>query len=126
LPDSINYFQKFEKEKSPRKKLLCIQEIYNCIYNLAKFNGDELEGADDEIPLLTYSLIQSKSQRIYSNSRYAELFLGSKSTGKEASQLTKIIGICDKMENISYNDFYNISQKDYTSNCNKVTFGEKY
>ena len=124
LPDSINYFQKFEKEKSPRKKLLCIQEIYNCIYNLAKFNGDELEGADDEIPLLTYSLIQSKSQRIYSNCRYAELFLGSKSTGKEASQLTKIIGICGKMENISYNDFYNISQNDYTSICNKITYGK--
>ena len=124
LPDSINYFQKFEKEKSPRKKLLCLQEIYNCIYNLAKFNGDELEGADDEIPLLTYSLIQSKSQRIYSNCRYAELFLGSKSTGKEASQLTKILGICEKMKNISYNDFYNINQADYNSKCLKISYGE--
>ena len=121
LPDSINYFQQFEKEKSPRKKLLCLQEIYNCIYNLAKFNSDELEGADDEIPLLSYSLIQSKSQRIYSNSKYVELFLGKKAIGREGSQLTKILGICEKMEKASYKDFYNITEFDYNLKCDLVT-----
>ena len=54
----INYFHQFEKEKSPRKKVNCIKEIYNCVYNVCKFNGDELVGADDEFPLLNYYLIK--------------------------------------------------------------------
>ena len=78
LPDSINYFQKFENEKSPRKKLLFIKEIYNCIYNLGKFNGDEVEGADEEIVLLNYTIIKSKPERFYSNCMFSECFLGEK------------------------------------------------
>ena len=113
LPDSINYFKQFEKEKSPRKKLLCLQAIFNCIYNLAIFNGDELEGADDEIPLLNYTLIQSKPERMYSNSKYTELFLGDKASGREGSQLFKIIGICEKMTKVSFQDFYNLTESDY-------------
>ena len=123
LPDSINYFKKFEKEKSPRKKLLCLKEIFNCLYNLAQFNSDELEGADDEIPLLNYSLIQSKSQRIYSNCKYVELFLGSHQYGIEGNQLMKLIGICEKMKNISYKDLYNIKPNEYSEKCDMASKG---
>ena len=117
LPDTINYFQQFEKEKSPRKKLLCIQEIFNCIYNLGKFNEDNVKGADDEIPLLNYSFIKSKPTRIYSNCRYTELFLGKKNIGIEGSHLTKIFGICEYMKKISYDNLFNISEGDYNKNC---------
>jgi hypothetical protein len=80
VPDTIKYFQQFIIEKSPRKKLLCIQQIFNCIYNLGKLNGDNVNGVDDEMPLLNYAFIKSKPQKIYSNCKYTELFLGNKKT----------------------------------------------
>ena len=43
LPDSINYIKQFGKEKSPRKKLLEINNLFGCINNLNKFNGKEME-----------------------------------------------------------------------------------
>ena len=119
LPDTINYFNQFIIEKSPRKKLLCIKEIFDCIYNLGKFNGKEVDGTDDEMPLLNYAFIKSNTNNIYSNCKYTELFLGTKKYGIEGSQLTKILGICDKMLNITYEkDIFNISEEEYNQNCN--------
>ena len=126
LPDTINYFKQFQTEKSPRKKLVCLQQIFNCTYNLAKFNGDEIKGADDEMPLLNYSLIQSKPLRIYSNCKYTELFLGEKASEIEGSQLTKILGICEKMEKASFEDFYNLTESDYIYQCDMVNKGLIY
>ena len=121
LPDTINYFEQFAREKSPRKKLLCIKEIFNCLYNLGKFNEDKVEGADDEIPLLNYAFIKSKPFRIYSNCRYTELFMGKRKSGIEGSQLAKIFGICEQMQNISYKNIFNISESDYNRNCELAT-----
>ena len=121
LPDTINYFQQFEKEKSPRKKLLCIQEIFKCIYNLGKFNEDNVKGTDDEMPLLNYSFIKSKTTKIYSNCKYTELFLGKKKDGIEGSQLAKIIGICEQMKIISYKHLFNINENDYNKNCDTTS-----
>ena len=117
LPDTIKYFQQFIIEKSPRKKLLCIQQIFNCIYNLGKLNGDNVNGVDDEMPLLNYAFIKSKPQKIYSNCKYTELFLGNKKTEIEGNQLTKILGICEQMRNISYENLFNIDKNDYIKNC---------
>ena len=93
LPDSINYLKQFEKEKSPRKKLLHLNELFNCIYNLGKFNNIKVDGADDEMFLLNYTFIKAIPERIYSNCKYTELFLGDKKIGIEGSQLTKLLAI---------------------------------
>ena len=113
LPDAINYFEQFQKEKSPRKKLLCIQEIFNCIYNLVKFNEETFTSSDDEMPLLNYAFIKSKPLNIYINCKYTELFLGKKETSKEGSQLAKIVGICEQMKDFSYERIFNLSEDDY-------------
>ena len=117
LPDTIESFQHFIMEKSPRQKLLCVQQIFNCIYNLGKFNGDNVDGADDEMPLLSYAFIKSKPERIYSNCKYTEIFLGKKKTEKEGNQLTKILGICEQMKGLSYENLFNIDESDYIKYC---------
>ena len=124
LPDSINYFQKFEKEKSPRKKSLYLREIYNCIYNLGKFNGNEVEGADDEIVLLNYTIIKSKPEKLYSNCMFTECFLGENKLRIEGNQLVKLLGLCEKMKTLNYNDFFKISnEKEYIEKCKKASKG---
>jgi hypothetical protein len=101
LPDSINYLKQFEKEKSPRKKLLHLNDLFNCIYNLGKFNNDKVDGADDEMFLLNYTFIKAIPERIYSNCKYTELFLGDKKLGIEGSQLNKLLAICENMKDFT-------------------------
>ena len=117
LPDSINYLKQFEKEKSPRKKLLHLNELFNCIYNLGKFNNDKVDGADDELFLLNYTFIKAIPERIYSNCKYTELFLGEKISGIEGSQLTKLLSICEKTQHLKFEDLDKITEKDYYLNC---------
>ena len=117
LPESISYLKNFEKEKSPRKKLYNIKKLFNRIYNLGEFNSKDVEGADDELPLLNYSFIKSMPENIYSNCRYTELFIGNQQFGIEGSQLTKMLGICEKMKNLSYEELFNINPSDYIIYC---------
>lgn len=117
LPESISYLKNFEKEKSPRKKLYYIKKLFNSIYNIGEFNSKDVEGADDELPLLNYSFIKSMPENIYSNCKYTELFLGNQQNGIEGSQLTKMLGICEKMKNLSYEELFNLNPSDYRMNC---------
>ena len=117
LPDAIDYFKKINEEKSPRKKFVCIKEIYNCLYNLGKFNEDKVEGADDEIPLLNYTFIKANPQNIYNNCRYMNLFIGEQKNKIEGNQLSKMLGLCEFVENISHKDLINITEKEYKEKC---------
>ena len=110
LPDSINYLKQFEKEKSPRKKLLHLNDLFNCIYNLGIFNNDKVDGADDEMFLLNYTFIKSIPERIYSNCKYTELFLGDKKFGIEGSQLTKLLAICENMKDFTIENLDQINK----------------
>ena len=92
LPESISYLKNFEKEKSPRKKLYNIKKLFNRIYNLGEFNSKDVEGADDELPLLNYSFIKSMPEN-------------------------KMLGICEKMKNLSYEELFNINPSDYKTFC---------
>jgi len=126
LPDAINYFQNIDKEKSPRKKLLCIKQIYTCIYNLGKFNEDKIEGADDEMPLLNYTFIKANPKNIYTNCKYIQLFLGDKQNKQEGNFITKILSICEKMAKFTYKDLYNMTESDFIFNCDLVKKGILY
>ena len=127
LPDSINYIKQFEKEKSPRKKILQIIKLFNCINNLNKFNRKEMEGVDDEISLLVFTLIKSKPSNICTNSKYVELFLDkSKKGGIEGNLLIKIFSACEIIKNLSFDSLYNIYESDYIQNCEMVSKGIYY
>ena len=117
LPDSINCLKQFEKEKSPRKKLLHLNKLFNCIYNLGEFNNDKVDGADDELFLLNYTFIKAIPERIFSNCKYTELFLGDKRLEVEGSQLIKLFSICEKMKHLKFEDLDKISETDYYLNC---------
>ena len=113
LPDAINYFKQIDEEKSPRKKLICIKEIYNCMYNLGMFNNNKVEGADEEMPLLNYTFIKANPRNIYNNCRYMELFLGKNKYNIEGNQLTKMIILCESIENFSYKNLINITEEEF-------------
>ena len=126
LPDAINYFEKMINEKSPRKKLIYMNKIFDCINSFGLFNRDKIEGSDAEMPLLHYTFIKAKPKHIYSNCKYMELFLGKKETKAEGHNLMSILSICKKMSEFSFNDLLNITESDYQVNCDLVKEGILY
>ena len=125
LPGVIDYFKLVDKEKSPRKKILYIKEIFNSISKVVKFNGgDEKTGVDDQMPILNYAFIKAQPIRIYSNSRLMELYLGDLNSKEEGSQLIQLIALCNFIVDLTYKNLYNVTKEEFTRNCNNVALGK--
>ena len=124
LPGVIDYFKAIDKEKSPRKKILYMKEIFNSISKVVKFNGgDENTGVDDQMPILNYAFIKAQPTRIYSNSRLMELYIGDMSSKEEGSQLIQLIALCNFIVELTYKNLYGVTKEEFTRNCNNAALG---
>ena len=120
LPDIIKSFDKIEREKSPRKKLENMINIFTSIENVVKFNGENKDiGVDDQLPILNYAFIKAHPFPIYTNCKYMDLFLGNKKFKLEGNYLTQLITICKFIENLSANDLFEVTEEQYKTNCAK-------
>ena len=120
LPDVINYFDKIDKEKSPRKKLENMVNIFLSIGNVVKFNGENKDiGVDDQLPILNYAFIKARPFPIYTNCKYMELFIGSKKYRLEGNYLTQLFTLCKFISDLGANDLFNVSEEQFKSNCAK-------
>ena len=121
LPDAIYYFNKIETEKSPMKKILCIKEIFNSVYKLVKFNGDDNKtGVDDLMPILNYAFIKAKPKMIYSNLKFIDLYIGDLKSKEEGSQLTQLLALCDYICTLDENKLLLLSEDGLISKCPKT------
>ena len=119
LIESINYFRKFEQEKSPRKKIENVKKIFELLYKVGNFNNDKVELVDDELALLTLIIVKFCPLNLYANCKYCELFYAKK--GFESNVLTKFLSLCEKFKNdLSEKDFYNITKEEYELNCQTI------
>ena len=123
LPEVILYFKKIQIEKSPRRKLLNMSKIFKTISNLLDFNSGEEKvdiGVDDQMPILNYSFIKAQPERIYSNCKYMELYIGDKSSKEEGSQLSQLMGICMYVKDINYNSLIDVTEEEFNLKCNQA------
>ena len=72
------------------------------------------------MPILNYSFIKAQPERIYSNCRFMELYIGEKSSKEEGSQLSQLLGICTFIKDINYNSLIDVSQEEFYSNVIKL------
>ena len=125
LPEVKDFFKLMEKEKSPRKKFLYVNEIFHSISKVVKFNGGDIQtGVDDEMPILNYALAKSRPIRIFSNLQLMDLYIGERRSKSEGSQLTQLIASCDFIINIKYNNLNDITKEEFTRKCNSAALGE--
>ena len=125
LPDVINYFDQIDKEKSPRKKIINMDNIFTCINNVIKFNGSNDGGADEQLPILNYAFVKARPLHIYSNCKYMELFLGDKEQREEGNQLANLFLICDFIKDITAKKLNGVSEEEYVKKCQDAAFGNE-
>ena len=126
LPDINNYFNQIRNEKSPRKKIINLNNIYLSINRLLKFTkGDVPIGVDDQIPLLTYCFIKSRPWGIFTDMNFMKLYIGNKKNKNEDNQLSQLFSICDFIEHSDFNSFYNVNKNEYEEKS-KNSFKEAF
>ena len=123
LPDVIGYFDKIEKEKSPRKKLENMSNIFVSIENVVKFNGENKDiGVDDQLPILNYAFIKAHPLNIYTNCKFMNLFLGTKKNKAEDNQLTQLFSICEFVQEITSEKLNDVTEEAFKKNCQIACF----
>ena len=125
LPDVIKNFDLLYKEKSPRKKIISISNIFTSISNLVKFNNEGVDniGVDDQMPILNYSLVKAHPVRIYSICRFLELYIGDLRNKKEGNQLTQLSGICERIFEINSDFLINVTKAEFKKKCEESAYG---
>ena len=120
LPDVIYHFKQIHSEKTPRKKMECIKNIFVLINNVIKFNDREGEcGADDSTAILTYSLVQAQPFCIYSDLKFVELFFQDKMFKIEGNQLTQLLTACNLVCNLKGSNF-KMDDNEFGRRCQEV------
>ena len=119
LPDAILNFDFLHSEKSPRKKIMRMINIFNSISNLVKFNneGNTQLGVDDMMPILNYTLIKAQPKYIFSLSKFMEIYLGDLKKKKEDNQLMQLRGICENMITINNESLNDVTEEEYNRRC---------
>ena len=122
MNDMKKLFSLVDAEKSPRKKLNNLNEVYNAITFLLKFNGNTNDiGVDDQLPILNYALLHVHQLRMFSNGKYMELYIGDKKDSREGSQLTQLLLTCEFISKIQYSDLNDVTESEFIKKCNEET-----
>ena len=115
LPDAIRNFDLLYSEKSPRKKILCMTNIFNSVSNLVKFNndGNDKIGVDDMMPIINYTIIKAQPKWFFSICKFMEIYLGDLKKKKEDNQLTQLRGICENMIIVNNESLNDVSEEEF-------------
>ena len=122
LPEVIEKFGIMDNVESPRKKILSLDEIFNSISKLVKFNGGDnmIIGVDDQMPILGYCLIKAQPNRIGSNLEFIKLYRKSLLDEGNDIQFTQLVALITFIKNIDYKKLNGITEEEYNKKCNEV------
>jgi len=120
LPDITRYFNYINIEKSPKKKIENMQNIFASIGKLLSFSQKQVVGVDDQMPLLNYIFIRAKPKGMYTNLAFMELYMGDKIKKIEGNNLAQLKSIRDFIYNLSASNLVDVSKKDFEENCKKA------
>ena len=121
IDDIKQLFTELENNKSPRKKLIAIGEIYKTVDKIIKFNGGKKDsgGAEEILNILLYLIVRSRPKKIYSDIKYVKLFL-SENNGVKDFQLTHLISICNILKDITYEKLNGVTEQEFKEKCKEA------
>ena len=117
IGDIKQFFNEFENEKSPMKKLEILNKIYQTISKIIDFNEWESErGTDDLIIILIYIFVKINPKKIHSDLEYIKLFI-QEINGAQDNQVTLLNTVCEIIKNFNYTNLFEVKEEDYNKNC---------
>ena len=118
LPDITKFFNLINIEKSPRKKLLNLNNIFESINILLKFSqNSKAIGVDNQLPLFNYIFLKAKPKEMYTNYQFMVLYSGEKIKKNEGGYLAQLKSVIEFTFELAPNKLYNITQKEFEDNC---------
>ena len=112
LPNIIYDFKQLHKKKSPRKKIIVMRDIFNCINNLVKLNGDDENiDIDQQISILIYAFIKAQPSNIETDCNFIELFI--EKDGENESLLSQLKIISKFVDEIKYTNLIGVSKEEF-------------
>lgn len=115
LHDIYKDFKEIDKQKSPRKKIIFMKDIFKCINNIGKLNGEKgkvLE-TDSQMLILIYAFIKARPCNIVTNCNYMELFIKKEEQSKML--LTQLIGAYNQINEMTYINLYGVTKEEFDS-----------
>jgi len=120
LPDITKFFDSFENECSPRKKIENIDNIFNFVSQVIEFNeGKKILGVDDQFSPLCYCFVKAKKSKFLSNLKFIQIYRNSLNEKGNENKLVQLSIACNFIMNIKYNDLYEITLEEFVKNCNE-------
>ena len=120
IKDIGNKIKQLENEKSIRKKLSIIDDIYNDINFFYSFNGKDEIGVDDVIPILTYVLIKIQPLTLYSNFKFMKIYRKIGGFWVEGSKLEQLESAIELIINLKYTNLIGITKEEFFEELKKV------
>ena len=118
LPEITKCFNYINIEKSPRKKILNMNKIFESINSLLTFTeNSQIIGVDNQMPLLNYIFIKAKPKGMYTNLEFMELYMGEKIKKIEGNNLAQLKSIRDFTFNLNPENLQNVSNEEFEYNC---------
>ena len=120
LQDVTKYFDSFENELSPRKKIDNINNIFNFISQVVEFNeGKKSLGVDDQFPAICYCLTKVKINKFLSNLKFIQFYSNSLIKKGNENNLVQLFAASNLIMNIKHKDLYGITLEEFVKNCNE-------
>ena len=118
VPYITNHFNGIEKEKSPRKKIVNLNNLMNSISNILKFENNSEASIDEILPTLCYFFIKAKPLNIYKNCKFMKIFLNENELNMNFLHI--LLSVCDfTVDTKSSNRLLNVSDEEFKKNCGK-------
>ena len=125
IKNDFQYFMsQIEQEKSPSFKFSNLRKIFKLINDSAEFYGQEIEENDDTLKIFLYLLIKEQPTKLYSNSKYMNLFLSYKQNIEEKKELNNFLSLCYKIKKIDYSNLSNINKEEYILKCREASLDQ--
>ena len=119
INDFSSYFLLLSQEKSLRKKLVILNNIYDSIDILNGFYElDKTTHADKIYSLLDYFIIKAKPLMLYSNLRFMELYRNGNNIIIE-DHIATLKDSCTFILKMDYLDLIDITLEEFKKNCNE-------
>lgn len=120
--DSLKYFYLIDTEKSPRKKLENMVELFNSIGFLLQFNNAGKDaGVDDQMPILNYAFVKAQPLRIWSNCTFMNIYIGEKKNKIEGNQLAQMLSTCTFISTLQHDQLIGVTKEEYIIKCNEAS-----